>query len=48
MSQQNTTSNPVAAAYEIGQCEINNADLSYHPTNSGESCFRISMNQRAL
>jgi two-component system sensor histidine kinase PilS (NtrC family) len=29
-------------------CEINNADLSYHPTNSGESCFRISMNQRAL
>ncbi len=29
-------------------CEINNADLSYHPTNSVESCFRISMNQRAL
>ena len=29
-------------------CEINNADLSYRPTNAGESCFRISMNQRAL
>ncbi len=29
-------------------CEINNADLSYRPTNSGESCFRISLNQRAL
>jgi len=29
-------------------CEINNADLSYHPTNGGASCFRISMNQRAL
>ena len=29
-------------------CEINNADLSYRPTNRGESCFRISLNQRAL
>ena len=29
-------------------CEINNANLSYHPTSRGESCFRISMNQRAL
>ncbi|RLA59307.1 MAG: sensor histidine kinase [Gammaproteobacteria bacterium] len=29
-------------------CEINNANLNYHPTNGGESCFRISMNQRAL
>jgi two-component system sensor histidine kinase PilS (NtrC family) len=28
-------------------CEINNANLSYHPTATGESCFRISMNQRA-
>jgi two-component system sensor histidine kinase PilS (NtrC family) len=29
-------------------CEINNASLSYLPTNKGESCFRISLNQRAL
>ena len=29
-------------------CEINNADLNYRPTAKGESCFRISMNQRAL
>lgn len=29
-------------------CEINNANLSYHPTSRGQSCFRISMNQRAL
>jgi two-component system sensor histidine kinase PilS (NtrC family) len=29
-------------------CEINNADLSYRTTSRGESCFRISMNQRAL
>ena len=29
-------------------CEINNADLSYRPTSAGESCFRISLNQRAL
>ncbi len=29
-------------------CEINNADLSYRPTNRGESCFRITLNQRAL
>jgi len=29
-------------------CEINNADLDYRPTRKGESCFRISMNQRAL
>ena len=28
-------------------CEINNANLSYHPTARGESCFRISINQRA-
>ncbi|MEM1153461.1 MAG: ATP-binding protein [Pseudomonadota bacterium] len=29
-------------------CEINNADLNYRPTNQGESCFRVSLNQRAL
>jgi two-component system sensor histidine kinase PilS (NtrC family) len=29
-------------------CEINNANLDYRPTRKGESCFRISMNQRAL
>ena len=29
-------------------CEINNADLDYRTTSNGESCFRISMNQRAL
>ena len=29
-------------------CEINNATLSYQPTSRGNSCFRISMNQRAL
>ena len=29
-------------------CEINNADLSYRTTEEGESCFRISLNQRAL
>jgi len=29
-------------------CEINNADLTYRTTKNGESCFRISMNQRAL
>jgi len=29
-------------------CEINNADLDYRPTGKGESCFRISINQRAL
>ena len=28
-------------------CEINNAGLSYRPTEDGESCFRISLNQRA-
>jgi two-component system sensor histidine kinase PilS (NtrC family) len=28
-------------------CEINNADLDYRRTRSGESCFRISINQRA-
>ncbi len=27
-------------------CEINNADLSYRITASGESCFRIALNQR--
>ena len=29
-------------------CEINNANLDYRPTSKGESCFRISINQRAL
>ncbi len=29
-------------------CEINNASLSYRPTVRGESCFRISLNQRSL
>jgi len=29
-------------------CEINNASLSYAPTMRGESCFRISMIQRAV
>ena len=29
-------------------CEINNANLIYRTTERGESCFRISMNQRAL
>ena len=29
-------------------CEINNADLDYRLTGQGESCFRISINQRAL
>ena len=29
-------------------CEINNADLHYRHSNAGESCFRISLNQRAL
>ena len=29
-------------------CEINNANLVYRPTERGESCFRIAMNQRAL
>jgi two-component system sensor histidine kinase PilS (NtrC family) len=28
-------------------CEINNATLSYRLTERGESCFRISLNQRA-
>jgi two-component system sensor histidine kinase PilS (NtrC family) len=28
-------------------CEINNAGLSYRPTERGESCFRISLSQRA-
>jgi two-component system, NtrC family, sensor histidine kinase PilS len=28
-------------------CEINNADLSYRNTSKGESCFRISLTQRA-
>ena len=28
-------------------CEINNANLSYRLTPGGESCFRISLNQRA-
>jgi two-component system sensor histidine kinase PilS (NtrC family) len=29
-------------------CQINNANLIYRTTERGESCFRISMNQRAL
>lgn len=29
-------------------CEINNADLDYRPTGKGESCFRVSINRRAL
>ena len=29
-------------------CEINNADLTYRLTDKGESCFRVSLNQRAL
>ncbi|MCB1679560.1 MAG: sensor histidine kinase [Halioglobus sp.] len=29
-------------------CEINNANLSYQPTPNGHSCFRISLNQRAM
>ena len=29
-------------------CEINNASLNYRPTDTGESCFRISVTQRAL
>ena len=29
-------------------CEINNADLHYRHTAAGESCFRISLNQRAM
>ena len=29
-------------------CEINNADLSYRPTPQGESCFRLSLSQRAM
>ncbi|MCB1675022.1 MAG: sensor histidine kinase, partial [Halioglobus sp.] len=29
-------------------CEINNANLSYQPTRNGQSCFRISLNQRAM
>ena len=28
-------------------CEINNSDLNYRPTEIGESCFIISLNQRA-
>jgi two-component system sensor histidine kinase PilS (NtrC family) len=28
-------------------CEINNSDLNYRPTATGESCFIISLNQRA-
>ncbi len=29
-------------------CEINNADIAYRMTRNGESCFRISLNQRAV
>ncbi len=29
-------------------CEINHASLSYRPTADGQSCFRISLNHRAL
>jgi len=28
-------------------CEINNANLSYRPTAKGDSCFRITLSQRA-
>ena len=28
-------------------CEINNSDLNYRPTATGESCFILSLNQRA-
>ncbi|MDX1733421.1 MAG: HAMP domain-containing sensor histidine kinase [Halioglobus sp.] len=28
-------------------CEINNADLSYRTTRDGQSCFRITLSQRA-
>ena len=27
-------------------CEINRADLNYRMTESGESCFRVALNQR--
>jgi len=29
-------------------CEINNADISYRRTATGESCFRLTLNHRAL
>ncbi len=29
-------------------CQINNADIAYRTTARGESCFRVSINQRAL
>ena len=29
-------------------CEINNADIVYRTTPKGESCFRITLNQRAV
>jgi len=29
-------------------CEINNADIGYRTTPNGESCFRITLNRRAL
>jgi two-component system sensor histidine kinase PilS (NtrC family) len=29
-------------------CEINNANIDYRKTNNGESCFRITLNQRAI
>ncbi|MEZ5566758.1 MAG: HAMP domain-containing sensor histidine kinase [Halioglobus sp.] len=29
-------------------CEMNNADISYRTTTEGDSCFRISLNHRAL
>ncbi|HKK23444.1 MAG TPA: HAMP domain-containing sensor histidine kinase, partial [Pseudohaliea sp.] len=28
-------------------CELNNANLVYHPTTSGETCFRIALAQQA-
>jgi two-component system sensor histidine kinase PilS (NtrC family) len=28
-------------------CEINNASLAYRPTEKGESCFRITLDNRA-
>ncbi|HEY7776197.1 MAG TPA: ATP-binding protein, partial [Kineobactrum sp.] len=29
-------------------CEINNAGIHYRTTNNGESCFRLSLNQRVF
>ena len=29
-------------------CELNNANLVYHPTETGETCFRIAMARQAV